>query len=61
MGHASMLFRLPQWRAGSGVDFEWMDTEGVPQQGQRFTRDISPKGMFIHSDCQPPAKADVQG
>jgi hypothetical protein len=42
------------------VDFEWMDGEGLPQQGQGFTRDISPKGIFIHSDSQPPAKADVQ-
>ncbi len=41
------------------VDFEWTDAEGVPHRGQGFTRDISPKGMFIYSDSQPPAKADV--
>ena len=42
------------------VDFEWMDAEGVPRRGQGQTRDISTKGMFIYSDSQPPAKADVQ-
>jgi hypothetical protein len=42
------------------VDFEWRDTEGVPHRGKGQTRDISTKGIFIHSDSQPPAKADVQ-
>jgi hypothetical protein len=56
------LERREQTRYGlrALVGFEWMDTEGVPQQGQGFTRDISPMGMFIHSDSQPPAKADAQ-
>ena len=42
------------------VDFEWMDADGVPHSGRGQTRDISTKGMFIYSDSQPPAKADVQ-
>jgi hypothetical protein len=56
------LERKEQTRYGlrALVDFGWMDREGVPKQGQGFTRDISPKGMFIRSDSQPPAKADVQ-
>jgi hypothetical protein len=56
------LERREQTRYGlrALVGFEWMDTEGVPQQGQGFTRDISRKGIFIHSDSQPPAKADVR-
>jgi hypothetical protein len=40
------------------VDFEW-DDEGVIRRGQGLTRDISTKGMFIHSDTNPPAKADL--
>ena len=56
------LERREQTRYGlhALVDFDWMDTAGVPQQGQGFTRDISPKGVFIYSDSQPPAKADVR-
>jgi len=42
------------------VNFEWLDGEGVRQQGRGLTRDISPKGLFIYSDSQPPAKADLQ-
>ena len=42
------------------VDFEWLDEGGVRQQGRGLTRDISPKGLFIYSDSQPPAKADLQ-
>jgi hypothetical protein len=41
------------------VDFEWMDG-GVLRRGQGHTRDISAKGMFIYSDSEPPAKADLQ-
>ena len=32
---------------------------GVARRGQGITRDISTKGMFIYSDIEPPAKADV--
>jgi hypothetical protein len=42
------------------VDFEWVEADGVPHRGRGQTRDISTKGMFIYSDFQPPAKADVQ-
>jgi hypothetical protein len=42
------------------VDFEWMDAEGVPHRGRGQTRDIGIKGMFVYSDSQPPARADVQ-
>ena len=42
------------------VDFEWLDGEGVRQEGRGLTRDISPKGLFIYSDSQPLAKADLQ-
>jgi hypothetical protein len=42
------------------VDFEWLDGEGVRHQGRGLTRDISLKGLFIYSDSQPPAKADLQ-
>ena len=41
------------------VDFEWVD-EGVLRKGQGLTRDISSKGMFIYSDSEPPAKADLR-
>jgi hypothetical protein len=40
------------------VDFEWMD-DGVVRRGQGLTRDISTKGMFIYSQINPPAKADL--
>ena len=54
--------RREQIRFGvhAAVDFEWLDEEGVRQQGRGLTRDISPKGLFIYSDSQPPAKADLQ-
>jgi hypothetical protein len=42
------------------VDFDWTLAEGVPQRGRGQTRDISIKGMFVFSDSQPPAKADVR-
>jgi hypothetical protein len=56
------LERREQIRFGvhAVVDFEWLDGEGVRQQGRGLTRDISPKGLFIYSDSQPPAKADLQ-
>jgi hypothetical protein len=56
------LERREQIRFGihAVVDFEWLDGEGVRQQGQGLTRDISSKGLFIYSDFQPPAKADLQ-
>ena len=41
------------------VDFEWMD-DGVVRRGQGLTRDISTKGMFIYSQINPPAKADLR-
>jgi hypothetical protein len=41
------------------VDFEWI-ANGVSHRGRGLTRDISSKGMFIFSDSEPPAKADVQ-
>lgn len=41
------------------VDFEWTD-EGVSHRGRGITRDISSKGMFIHSDSEPPLKADLE-
>jgi hypothetical protein len=41
------------------VKFEWIDGDGTPRREQGFTRDISSKGLFIVSDSQPPAKADL--
>lgn len=41
------------------MDFEWFD-ENVLHRGRGFTRDISSKGMFIYSDFEPPAKADLR-
>jgi hypothetical protein len=54
------LERREQTRYGvrALVDFEWID-EGVIRRGQGITRDISTKGMFIYSDINPPAKADL--
>jgi PilZ domain len=40
------------------VNFNWQD-EGILYVGSGFTRDISSNGMFIYSDCLPPAKADI--
>jgi hypothetical protein len=42
------------------VHFEWRDCEGVPHRERGHTRDISSKGMFIHSHVEPPSKVDVQ-
>jgi hypothetical protein len=55
------LERREQTRYGvrALVDFEWMD-EGVLRRGNGLTRDISTKGMFIHSDIKPPVKADLR-
>jgi len=55
------LERREQTRYGvrALVDFEWID-KGVPHRGRGYTRDISSKGMFIYSDSEPPAKADLQ-
>jgi PilZ domain len=55
------LERREQTRYGvrALVDFEWID-KGVPHRGRGLTRDISSKGMFIYSDSEPPAKADLQ-
>jgi hypothetical protein len=33
---------------------------GVLRREQGVTRDISQKGMFIHSNTMPPAKADLE-
>jgi hypothetical protein len=41
------------------VDFEWLD-DGVLRRAQGLTRDISPKGMFIYSDSEPPTKSDLR-
>ena len=41
------------------VDFEWVDG-GVTRRGHGLTRDISTKGMFVYSDIEPPAKADLR-
>ena len=42
------------------MTFEWRDAQGVVGCGQGVTRDISSKGMFILSDCLPPAKVDLR-
>jgi hypothetical protein len=54
--------RREQIRFGvhAAVDFEWLDEEGIWQRGRGLTRDISPKGLFIYSDSQPPPRADLQ-
>jgi len=49
----------PRYGVRALVDFEWTD-EGVPHRGRGITRDISAKGMFIHSDSAPPIKADLE-
>jgi hypothetical protein len=56
------LERREQIRFGfhAVVDFEWLDEEGVRQQGRGVTRDISLKGLFVYSVSPPPAKADLQ-
>ena len=41
------------------VDFEWLE-KGVVRRGRGLTRDISTKGMFIYSDSEPPAMADLR-
>ena len=41
------------------VDFEWME-KGVVRRGRGLTRDISTKGMFIYSDSEPPAMANLR-
>lgn len=41
------------------VDFTWKDQEGIHHQGEGFTRDISPTGMFVYSDAHPPADVDI--
>jgi len=57
----SSLERREQTRYGvrAIVKFEWTEN-GVSQQGQGISRDISPKGMFIYSSVSPPAKADLR-
>jgi PilZ domain len=49
----------PRYFIRAPADFEWID-EGVVRRGQGHTRDISSKGMFINSDTEPPAKADIR-
>ena len=53
--------RREQTRYGvhARVKFEWTD-DGISQQGQGITKDISTKGMFIYSEVSPPAKADLR-
>lgn len=41
------------------MDFEWLDG-GVLRRGHGLTKDISSKGMFIYSDIEPPAMADLR-
>jgi hypothetical protein len=55
------LERREQTRYGvrALVDFEWLDS-GVVRRGHGLTKDISTKGMFIYSDIEPPAKADLR-
>lgn len=44
----------------ASVTFEWWDAQGVQRCGQGVTRDVSSKGLFIFSDCLPPAKVDLR-
>jgi hypothetical protein len=41
------------------ANFMWTDTEGVEHAAQGITRDITPKGMFIHTYSTPPPKTDL--
>jgi hypothetical protein len=41
------------------VNFKWQDG-GTLYVGSGVTRDISANGMFIHSDSEPPEKADIE-
>jgi hypothetical protein len=40
------------------LTFKWRH-KGVVHEASGYTRDISPKGLFIYSDSVPPEKADV--
>jgi len=44
----------------ASVTFEWRDAQGVHRCGQGVTRDVSSKGLFIFSECLPPAKVDLR-
>jgi len=49
-----------RFNVSAGVTFEWSDANGMERCGQGVTRDISAKGLFIFSDCLPPAKVDLR-
>jgi hypothetical protein len=41
------------------VYFLWKNRDGVVQEGQGFTRDISFRGAYIYTESQPPKDAEI--
>ncbi len=46
--------RASRFPVHAPVIYQWVDEEGVQRQAGGFTRDISPKGIYVLSAVSPP-------
>lgn len=59
IGSAIDLRAAVRYALEARVVFSWTDEQGVSQKGVGWTRDISPKGVYVVASGCPPRSADV--
>jgi hypothetical protein len=59
MGPAKDLRAAVRYALEARVVFSWTDERGVSQKGIGWTRDISPKGVYVVATGCPPRSAAV--
>ncbi len=58
-GSAKDLRAAVRYALEARVAFSWTDEQGVSQKGLGWTRDISPKGVYVVASGCPPRSAAV--
>jgi len=59
IGSAKDLRAAVRYALEARVVFSWTDEQGVSQKGVGWTRDISPKGVYVVSSGCPPRSTAV--
>ncbi len=60
LGDKVELRKLTRYRLGVPAFFSWLDQQGLSQQGEGTTRDISAGGVFLFANTLPPVGSAIR-
>ena len=51
---------LPRVPVGTTAKFSWAETAGDKKRGKGVTRDMSAKGLYLHTETPPPVGSSIK-